>query len=84
MNYYIYAAGVGARLVWYHRLYSGQQIYSPVAKSLAVFKQNTDSKVPGATMGPIWGQQDSSEPHVGPMNFAIWEVNYLGWRMCHT
>ena len=27
-----------------------------------------DSKVHGANMGPIWG------PHVGPMNFAIWEV----------
>ena len=26
-------------------------------------------------MGPIWGQQDPGGPHVGPMNFAIWEVN---------
>ena len=23
-------------------------------------------------MGPIWGRQDPSGPHVGPMNFAIW------------
>ena len=31
-----------------------------------------DSKVHGANMGPIWGRQDRSGPHVGPMNFAIW------------
>ena len=31
-----------------------------------------DSKVPGANMGPIWGRQGPSGPHVGPMNFAIW------------
>ena len=33
-----------------------------------------DSKLPGANMGPIWGRQDPDGPHVGPMNFAIWEV----------
>ena len=32
-----------------------------------------DSKVHGANMGPIWGGQDPGGPHVGPMNFAIWE-----------
>ena len=32
-----------------------------------------DSKVPGANMGPIWGRQDPDGPHVGPMNFAIWD-----------
>ena len=32
-----------------------------------------DSKVHGANMGPIWGQQDPGGPHVGPMNFAIWD-----------
>ena len=31
-----------------------------------------DSKVHGANMGHIWGQQDPGEPHVGPINFAIW------------
>ena len=25
-------------------------------------------------MGPIWGRQDQGGPHVGPMNFAIWDV----------
>ena len=34
-----------------------------------------DSKVHGATMGPIWGRQDPGGPHGGPMNFAIWVVS---------
>ena len=25
-------------------------------------------------MGPIWGREDPGEPHIGPMNFAIWDV----------
>ena len=24
-------------------------------------------------MVPIWGQQDPGGPHVGPMNFTIWD-----------
>ena len=32
-----------------------------------------DSKVHGASMGPAWGRQDPGGPHVGPMNFAIWD-----------
>ena len=35
-----------------------------------------DSKVYGASMGPIWGRQDPGGPHVGPMNIAIWD----GWE----
>ena len=31
-----------------------------------------DKKVHGASMGPNWGRQDPSGPHVGPINFAIW------------
>ena len=33
-----------------------------------------NSKVQGANMGPIWGQQDPGGSHVAPMNFAIWVV----------
>ena len=33
-----------------------------------------DSKVHGANMGPIWGWQNPGGPHVGRMNFAIWDV----------
>ena len=35
---------------------------------------NPDSKFHVANMGPIWGRQDPGGPHVGPMNFAIWEI----------
>ena len=31
-----------------------------------------DSKVHGVNIGPIWGRQYPGEPHVGPMNFALW------------
>ena len=36
-----------------------------------------DSKVHGANMGLIWGRQDPGGPHVGPMNFAIWDWHLL-------
>ena len=39
------------------------------------FHNNTDNKVHGANMGPIWGRQDPGGPHAGPMNFAMWEVS---------
>ena len=32
-----------------------------------------DSKVHGANMGPTWDRQDPSGPHVGSMNFVIWD-----------
>ena len=36
-----------------------------------------DSKIHGTNMGPIWGRQDPGGPHVGPMNFAIWDSLYM-------
>ena len=36
--------------------------------------QCPDSKVRGANMGPPGGRQDPGGPHVGPMNFAIWDT----------
>ena len=41
-----------------------------------------DSKVHGANMGPIWGRQDPDGPHVGPMNFVIWGVQYNVLLFC--
>ena len=38
---------------------------------------NPDSKVHGANMGSIWDRQDTDGPHVGPVNFAIWEAFHL-------
>ena len=37
-----------------------------------------DSKVHGANTAPICGRQDPGGPHVGSMNFAIWELLFLG------
>ena len=51
-------------LVWVNNVPS--QIYSHT-------QSNPDSKVHGANVGPIWGRQDPGGPHVGSMNFAIWE-----------
>ena len=39
-----------------------------------LLENDPNSKVHGAHMGPIWGQQDPSGPHVGPMNLAIWDL----------
>ena len=36
----------------------------------------TNSKVHGASMGPVWGRQDPGGPHVGPRHFAIWVLIY--------
>ena len=48
-----------------------------------------DSKVHGANMGPIWGREDPGGPHVGPMNFAIWDIIWTNhdteaFEMQHT
>ena len=37
----------------------------------------SDSKVHGANMGPIWARQDPGGPHVGSMNFVIWDNIFL-------
>ena len=37
----------------------------------------SDSKVHRANMGPIWDRQDPGGPHVGPMDFAIWDIAML-------
>ena len=45
-----------------------------------------DSKFNGANVGPIWDRQNPGGPHVGPMNFAVWdcfviqaEIEYIFW-----
>ena len=42
------------------------------ASSWEIILDSADSKVHGANMVPIWGQQDPGGPRVGPMNLAIW------------
>ena len=39
--------------------------------SVLVAYQIPDSKIHGANMGPIWGQQVPGGPHAGPMNYII-------------
>ena len=46
--------------------------FSQPITPLLTHETETDSKVHGANMGPIWGQQDPGGPHAGPMNFDIW------------
>ena len=46
---------------------------NPQTAGIVPSKGNPDSKVRGANMGPIWGWQGPGGPHVGPINFAIWE-----------
>ena len=36
-----------------------------------------DSKVHGSHMEPIWGRQEPGGHHVGPMNFAIWDLQMM-------
>ena len=43
-----------------------------------------DSKVHGASMGPIWGRQDPGGPHVGPMYFAIWVPFEIPHRISYS
>ena len=45
----------------------------------ANYKSIPDSKVHGANMGPIWDRQGPGGPHVGPLNFAIWDGFYRGF-----
>ena len=60
------ASGSGFKIqVWYSLIKHGSVHVCGV-------RECPDSNVHGANMGPIWGRQDSGEPHVGPMNLAIW------------
>ena len=41
------------------------------------------SKVHRTNMGPIGGRQDPGGPHVGPVNFVIWEPKNIFWCDIH-
>ena len=43
-------------------------------KPFSHYQDFPESKVHGANMGPSWGRQDPSGPHVGHMKLAIWEL----------
>ena len=63
--------GIGVCLFPEHGLLFDGRIWDRVGAVVLVYP---DSKIHGANMGPIWGWQDPGEPHVGPMNFAIWVI----------
>ena len=48
-------------------IYPAQGYYRPLVDT-------PDSKVHWSNMGTIWGRQHPGEPHVGPVNFAIWDI----------
>ena len=65
--------------VWKHVVTIGDlRENPPLASQIAAINESgngvPDSKVHGASMGPICGRQDPCWPHVGPLNFAIWGV----------
>ena len=65
---------------WYisrHRWFTTTNMNSSAKYLLYCRKNNPDSKVHGANMGPTWGRQDPGGPHVGPMSFALWEPAIL-------
>ena len=53
--------------------------YSALAVDLGLLGKEIipDNKVHWANMGPIWGRQDPGGPHVGSMNFAIWDGFFI-------
>ena len=67
-------------ILWHHTP-QGQPVtkhetplHNNIHKALLIIDYSPDSKIHGANMRPIWVRQDPGGPHVGPMNFAIWEV----------
>ena len=53
------------------------KIHVEIHVSYQEFSSIPYSKFHGANMGPIWGRQNPGGPHVGLMNFAIWEGLWL-------
>ena len=50
--------------------------FTGLVRCLQVLHPKLDllSVIARANMGHIWGRQDPGGAHVGPMNFAIWDV----------
>ena len=57
-----------------HRIPCAEIVHSQHMRSYRMRMRTPNSKVHGSNMGPIWGRQDPGGPHVGPMNFAIWDI----------
>ena len=72
-------------LIFLHRTKCSSTLFrSDVVNTTgAPFTNIPDIKVHGANMGLIWGRQDPGGPHVGPMNFTIWDrlTLILSWKI---
>ena len=67
---------------WFQKEYTEFTLFCFVGKVMACVSQelvHSDSKVHGANMGPNWVLSAPDGPHVGPMNFAIWDM-YIAVR----
>ena len=60
--------------VW---LIQSQCVANQLFLSIAATFVCTSTTLIGANMGPIWDRQDPGGPHVGSMNFAIWELSSM-------
>ena len=64
--------------ILYHARHQLSALYDHVPNMVVMFQRMCDiipdSKVHGTYMGSIWGRQGPGGPHVGPMDFAIWNV----------
>ena len=63
----------------YRLLNRGAALFQVKARRRPRVKPLPDSKVHGSSMGPIWGRKNPGGPHVGPMNFAIWDYVNQCW-----
>ena len=58
--------------IWSLNLCVFVRVYIPPIALKIVLLQSLIARFMGVNMGPIWGREAPSGPHVGPMNFAIW------------
>ena len=71
--FFLYSYRLNSRTA--RRLMNSAQTILPASRSYP------ESKVYGANMGPTCGRQDPGEPHVSPMNFAVWVGDRMSCRL---
>ena len=57
----------------YHRVHDFGEVIGYTMQGMSTDEIKT---LIARLMGPICGRRDPGGPHVGPINFAIWEVRY--------
>ena len=63
------------------RWVSDLRLYRRVQGRFVVSERSTENTMMASLiarfMGPTWGRQDPGGPHVGPMKFAIWDMQMI-------